>query len=83
MKLHINGEVRDLDDVSTIADVVNTLGFPAAALLVEHNGTALRREEWTLAVSEGDRLEVIRIVAGGGGRGGRGCGRLFKLNLYL
>jgi sulfur carrier protein len=35
-------------------------------VLVEHNGDALRREEWPgRSLAEGDRLEIIRIVAGG------------------
>ena len=54
-----------MENPSTIADVVSSLDLPAAAVLVEHNGTALRRDEWSGQVSEGDRLEIIRIVAGG------------------
>lgn len=65
MKLQINGETREINNPSTIADVVSNLDLTAAAVLVEHNGTALRRDEWSGQVSEGDRLEIIRIVAGG------------------
>ena len=35
-------------------------------LLIEHNGRALHRREWQrLAVQDGDKIELIRVVAGG------------------
>jgi thiamine biosynthesis protein ThiS len=49
----------------TVAALVAELGFPNRTVLVEHNGTALRPEEWLRPIAEGDRLELLRIVAGG------------------
>ena len=66
MKLIINGDVREISGAWDVAQLVAELGLPAPATLVEHNGEALRRTEWEGRVlSEGDRLEIIRIVAGG------------------
>ena len=66
MKLWVNGEARELPEATDIAALIAHLELPAAAVLVEHNGTALRRDEWpTRIVREGDRFELIRIVAGG------------------
>jgi sulfur carrier protein len=65
VKLWINGEEREISPAD-IANLIAQLGLPAAAVLVEHNGEALRREEWAgRSLAEGDRLEIIRIVAGG------------------
>jgi sulfur carrier protein len=65
MTLQINGEARACA-AREIAALVAELGLPAQAVLVEHNGAALRRDEWPgRTLSEGDRLEIIRIVAGG------------------
>ena len=65
MTLQINGEARTCT-AREIAALVAELGLPAQAVLVEHNGVALRRDEWAgRTLSEGDRLEIIRIVAGG------------------
>jgi sulfur carrier protein len=62
----VNGEVRESPNAASVADLVIELGLPAPAVLVEHNGTALRRDEWPArALAEGDRVEIIRIVAGG------------------
>lgn len=66
MKLHINGESREIVEAKTVAGLVDELGLPGPALLIEHNGTALRRDEWAYrALAEGDRLEMLRIAAGG------------------
>jgi sulfur carrier protein len=66
MKLRVNGEERDIAGARTVTELIEVLGLPAPAVLVEHNGLALRRDEWPAhALAEGDRLEIIRIVAGG------------------
>ena len=66
MTLLINGEGRAEIRAATVAELVVELGLPAPVILVEHNGVALRREEWAeCLLQEGDRLEMIRIVAGG------------------
>lgn len=65
VKIWLNGEEKEVA-AENIAALVDTLGLPAPTLLVEHNGLALRREEWGLrGLEAGDRVEVIRIVAGG------------------
>ncbi len=66
MKVQINGEDREVGDVSSLQSLLESLEIPLSTLLVEHNGLALRRDEWAeRAIREGDRLEMIRIVAGG------------------
>lgn len=65
MKLQINGDEQE-SSAANVAVLVEELGLPGPALLVEHNGLALRRTEWAEhGLTEGDRLEIIRIVAGG------------------
>jgi thiamine biosynthesis protein ThiS len=65
VKLRVNGEEHVVKKARNIADLIAELGLPAPAMLVEHNGVALRRNEWDRALAEGDRLEIVRIVAGG------------------
>jgi len=65
MKLVLNGQEREVRAMQVEA-LVAELGLPLAAALVEHNGTALLRSEWAKTnLHEGDRLEIIRMVAGG------------------
>ena len=66
MTITLNGEPRALDRAANVAELIAELALPAPATLVEHNGLALRREEWPAHIlAEGDRIELIRIVAGG------------------
>jgi len=66
MTVTINGERREIMRARNVAELIDELGLPAPAILAEHNGLALRRDEWpAYALAEGDRLELVRIVAGG------------------
>ncbi len=65
MKIKLNGDSHETA-ATTIAALVEALSLPAPTLLIEHNGTALRRHEWTeTALNEGDRVEMMRVAAGG------------------
>ena len=65
MRLVLNGKDREVN-ATRVETLVAELGLPLAAALVEHNGTALLRSEWARTnLQEGDRLEIIRMVAGG------------------
>jgi sulfur carrier protein len=66
MKVWVNGEEKLVSRATEVAALVEELGLPAPAVLVEHNGTALRRDEWKgVVLADGDRIEVLRIAAGG------------------
>ena len=61
----ING-ARQSVQAGTVAAVVKELELPAPLLLVEVNGVALHKNEWVITpVEEGDRIEILRIAAGG------------------
>jgi len=65
ISLVINGESKQV--ISTgIVDLMRELSLPAPLMLVEHNGQALHRSEWaSVILSEGDRLELMKVAAGG------------------
>ncbi len=64
ISISLNGTAREAEATS-IAELVAELGFAKGTVLVELNGTALRHEEWTRELHDGDVLELLRIVAGG------------------
>jgi sulfur carrier protein len=65
MKLILNGREHQVRALC-VEELVTEAGLPAGAALVELNGTALLRTEWsTTPLREGDRVEIIRMVAGG------------------
>lgn len=61
-----NGKARQVDPEKTVAELVRDLNLTPAAVLVERNGRALLRQEWEKErVEHGDRLEFVKVVAGG------------------
>ena len=66
MTISLNGEKVDARDAETIAELVKRYELPSQSILVEHNGLAVHRHEWSQrSLAEGDRVEFIRVVAGG------------------
>ena len=66
MKIAVNGESVDSGKAKTIADLIAGYQLPPQSILVEYNGLALHRREWSeRLLTEGDRIELIRVVAGG------------------
>jgi len=66
MTISINGETADARGAQTIEELVERFDLPPQTVLIEHNGLALRRREWSEhELAEGDRVEVLRVAAGG------------------
>ena len=66
MDLVVNGAARSVQDGATLLDLLTALELRPGSVVVEHNGTALLRSELAGAVlADGDRLELVRAVAGG------------------
>ncbi len=66
MNIVLNGTPHEINRATHVGELVEELGLPAPVVLVEHNGLALRRDEWPQhPLAEADRIEIIRIVAGG------------------
>ncbi len=66
MTISLNGETVDAREAKTIAELIHRYELPPQSILVEHNGLAVHRREWPeRSLAEGDRIEFIRVVAGG------------------
>ena len=56
----------DAREAKTIAELIERYQLPQQSILVEHNGLAVHRHEWPdQPLAEGDRVEFVRVVAGG------------------
>lgn len=65
MKLHVNGTPRDTA-AATLSQLIAELRLPPQATLAELNGEALSRSEWDARpLRDGDRIELLRVAAGG------------------
>lgn len=66
MNIFLNGARTDCGEARTIREVIERHQLPPATTLVELNGTALHRREWpTRTLQEDDRIEILRVAAGG------------------
>jgi len=66
MRILINGEPVELNGVTSIAELAAHYGLRPNTVLIEHNTMALRQREWgERPLAEGDRIELVRVVAGG------------------
>ncbi len=66
MNVWINGQSVEIDQVATVAELATRLGLATHTVLIEHNGTALHEREWPMRqLAQDDRVEFIRVVAGG------------------
>jgi thiamine biosynthesis protein ThiS len=66
VKASINGEQHDLPDGLTVAQLLAHLQTPERGIAVAKNDKVVRRSTFEQErVSEGDRIEIIRAVAGG------------------
>lgn len=66
MKASINGEQLDLPEDLTVAQLLLHLQAPDRGIAVAKNDTVVRRSSFEHErVREGDRIEIIRAVAGG------------------
>jgi sulfur carrier protein len=65
MRLKVNGKEREVEGVSTVEELIASLAIHRM-IVVEHNGTILRREQYaTTPLAEGDTLEIVHMVGGG------------------
>jgi thiamine biosynthesis protein ThiS len=66
MKLWVNGAEAEIIGLTNVADLANHYGLQPNSVLIEHNQTALHQREWAgRKLAEGDRIEFVRVVAGG------------------
>ena len=66
MRVTVNGAAREVEDGTTMVQLVEGLGLQVGSVVVEHNGTALLRSEVVAAsLSDGDVVELVKAVAGG------------------
>jgi len=67
MTLTINGEQRQfLEQRLPLADLLEQLKLNGQPVVVELNGQALLSREFpSITINDDDRIEIVRIVAGG------------------
>jgi len=67
IEIFLNGETKRIPQGLTIAGLMRSLDLGFQGLAVEYNRKILRKENWDQQlIFEGDRIEVVHFVGGGG-----------------
>jgi thiamine biosynthesis protein ThiS len=66
MNLWVNGERAEVNGLTSVAELARHYELEPNSVLIEHNAVALHQREWAeRKLAEGDRVEFVRVVAGG------------------
>ncbi len=66
MQVVANGDPVELADGATVDDLLTALGLGGKWVVVERNREPVARADLaTTVLAEGDRIELVRAVAGG------------------
>jgi len=66
MHVTVNGQEKSLDEGATVSDMLTTLKLDLTGMIIERNLEVVPRSEYEKTkLSDGDNIELIRLVAGG------------------
>jgi len=61
----VNEKQVEVDEQTTVAALLESLGFPDRGIAVAMDFSVLPRSAWTTKLFDGARLEVVTAVQGG------------------
>ncbi len=65
MMVTVNAQNVEIDAHTTVAALLESLGYPGRGVAVVVDSSVLPRSEWGTRLSDGARLEVVTAVQGG------------------
>ena len=66
MHIQVNGDNRDIEEGSTVSDLLGALKLRADQVAVEINLKILDRKEFDgMVLQEDDRIEILSFIGGG------------------
>ena len=65
MQIILNGQTKNIS-AQNVQALVAELGMENIAIVAEHNGVILQKEDWMkISLKEKDKLELIKFCGGG------------------
>ena len=66
MRIHLNGEAREVTAGGSIADLIAEQGLTGRRIAVERNGDIVPRSQHaSTLLADGDHLEIVHAIGGG------------------
>lgn len=66
MRIIVNGEDRQVENDTTLRDLIEHLAYASGRVAIEHNREVVARAMWQATLlREGDRIEIVHFVGGG------------------
>jgi thiamine biosynthesis protein ThiS len=66
IRLTVNGKPRDVEQPDSLLALLEQIGVDPRIVAVERNGDIVKRVRFgETPISEGDQLEIVRMVGGG------------------
>ncbi|MGE2832981.1 sulfur carrier protein ThiS [Mycobacterium sp. SMC-4] len=65
MKVTVNDESVEVAESTTIASLLDHLGYPEKGIAVAVDWSVMPRSEWDTALVDGAKVEVVAAVQGG------------------
>jgi thiamine biosynthesis protein ThiS len=67
LRIQVNGEPQDAKDELPLPELISSLNLKPEQIAIELNHRVVRRVEWeTTILREGDKVEIVHFVGGGG-----------------
>src|SRR5207244_4846573 len=86
IEIRLNGEACEIPEPLNIAELLDRFELPKDRVAVERNRSIVPKQQWeTIALANGDELEVVHFVGGGSGSDDPlvVAGRSFKSRLIV
>lgn len=66
MQVKVNGEMREIDEGSTLYDLIHSLSLEERVMAAAVNMQIVKKDVWNSAVlNDGDVIELLDFVGGG------------------
>lgn len=66
MEITLNGQLKSISSISTVAALVESLGYAGKRIAVERNGEIVPKSTYSSTpVTQGDQIEIVVAVGGG------------------
>ena len=65
MIVRVNADDLEVDDQTTVATLLQSLGYPDRGIAVAVDHAVVPRSSWATTLSDGAHIEVVTAVQGG------------------